>query len=270
MLRKLLKGAGLLVVVLVVLLVVGYVAAYVVSEGMISKTYATPSIGLMAPTDAAAIERGKHITGAIADCQACHGANFAGRVIFNDPPIGRVSAPNLTRGKNGFGSVLSDADLARVLRYGVLPNGKSVRVMPSEEFQYLSDADLGAVIAFLKTLPPADSDLPTTEVGPLGRVLMAVGQLPIFKAEQVDFHMPRPATVVPAVNVDYGKYLANVSGCTTCHGPGLSGGQIPGSPPGRRAGGESHAERRGRQMVGGGLHQHDSHGQRPHGSPAGG
>jgi mono/diheme cytochrome c family protein len=29
----------------------------------------------------------------------------------------------------------------------------------------------------------------------------------------------------------YGQYLAATSGCISCHGPGLSGGSIPGTPP---------------------------------------
>jgi mono/diheme cytochrome c family protein len=31
--------------------------------------------------------------------------------------------------------------------------------------------------------------------------------------------------------LEYGAYLANIAGCTGCHGPGLAGGQIPGAPP---------------------------------------
>ncbi len=35
----------------------------------------------------------------------------------------------------------------------------------------------------------------------------------------------------PAADAEYGRYLANVAGCTGCHGPGLSGGAIIGAPP---------------------------------------
>ena len=35
----------------------------------------------------------------------------------------------------------------------------------------------------------------------------------------------------PADTVEYGHYIAQVGGCTGCHGAGLSGGPIPGVPP---------------------------------------
>jgi cytochrome c553 len=34
-----------------------------------------------------------------------------------------------------------------------------------------------------------------------------------------------------AVDSAYGRYLADVGGCTGCHGPGLSGGRVAGTPP---------------------------------------
>jgi mono/diheme cytochrome c family protein len=33
------------------------------------------------------------------------------------------------------------------------------------------------------------------------------------------------------VSAEYGQYLARNAGCPSCHGPGLSGGKIPGTPP---------------------------------------
>jgi mono/diheme cytochrome c family protein len=30
---------------------------------------------------------------------------------------------------------------------------------------------------------------------------------------------------------EYGRYLSVVGGCVGCHGPGLSGGRVPGTPP---------------------------------------
>jgi len=38
------------------------------------------------------------------------------------------------------------------------------------------------------------------------------------------------AGVSPAVSAEYGAYMASFS-CQGCHGPGLSGGHVPGTPP---------------------------------------
>lgn len=74
--------------------------------------------------------------------------------------------------------------------------------MPSEAFQYLSDEDVGALVAYIRSLPPVDREFPPTRIGP---------------------EEPTPV---------YGKYLADAGGCTGCHGPGLSGGNIGlGKPP---------------------------------------
>ena len=51
----------------------------------------------------------------------------------------------------------------------------------------------------------------------------------MLPAEIVDHDAPRPNTPPVGVTVEYGEYLA--VGCTGCHGPGFSGGPIPGSPP---------------------------------------
>jgi len=96
--------------------------------------------------------------------------------------------------------------------------------MPSRVFYYLSDEDLGALIAYLKSLPPVDNEMPPTDLGPLGRVMLPLGQLPdalIPNVTVIDHYAPRPVTLEPEVTVEYGEYLANT--CTLCHGPNLNG-----------------------------------------------
>lgn len=99
--------------------------------------------------------------------------------------------------------------------------------MPVRIFYYLSDEDLGALIAYLKSLPPVDSDLPRTSLGPVGRVMLALGQLPppaVPDVIDIDHYGPRPVAPEPGVTVEYGEYLARP--CTNCHGASLSGGYI--------------------------------------------
>jgi mono/diheme cytochrome c family protein len=90
----------------------------------------------------------------------------------------------------------------------------------------LSDHDLAAVIAYIRSVPPVDRTFPATRIGPLARVLHHFG-FPLLPAERVD-HGARAAAPEAAVTADYGEYLADVSGCRSCHGPALAGGVGPG------------------------------------------
>jgi mono/diheme cytochrome c family protein len=229
--RTILTWIGRILVAIVILIVIVVAFIYVRSEQLVNQTYHAPEVSITVPTDAASIERGHHIATVIADCTGCHGANFGGSPVIDDPAIGRVVALNLTTGKNGVGSVLSDADFVHILRYGIKPDGKSVLVMPSTDFQHFSDQDLGDVIAYIKSLPPVDSDLAPTQLGPLGRVLLVAGQLNIITASKIDQSKVGNPDMPPAVSAEYGAYLASFS-CAGCHGTGMSGGQIPDSPPG--------------------------------------
>ena len=99
--------------------------------------------------------------------------------------------------------------------------------MPVRTFYFLSDEDLGALIAYLKSLPPIDNEMPKTDLGPLGRVMLALGQLPpdlIPNVTSIDHDGPRPVAPKPGVTVEYGKYLAIT--CTLCHGSNLNGKTI--------------------------------------------
>lgn len=215
---------------LVGLLVLAVIGLYVVSEMRFNKTYTIAPEAITIPTDAAAIEHGKHLATAIGKCVDCHGPDLAGTVFIDAPP-GKLIAANLTAGKGGIGGKFSDADWVRAIRHGVDPDGKPLLFMPAQEFYYFNDKDLGDLIAYVKSVSPVDHEQPESEVRPLGRVLFLAGQLDLVPAELIDHTGPRPAAPEPAVNVQYGEYLAAVGGCHGCHGPGLSGGPVPGTPP---------------------------------------
>jgi mono/diheme cytochrome c family protein len=230
--RRILKWIGTVLGGLLVLLLVLVGLVFIQSESIQNRTYETPAVSLTVPTDAAALERGQHLVTVVSECTGCHGPDLSGNAIIDDPAIGRLIAPNLTAGAGGFGTVLSDEDFARVLRYGVLPDGKSVRVMPADDYTHFTDADLGAVIAYIRSVPPVDTDHPPSGLGPLGRVLLVTGQLPIMVAPRIDFASAGSEPVAMGPTLEYGAYLIDVAGCTGCHGKGLSGGVIPGAPPG--------------------------------------
>lgn len=141
--------------------------------------------------------------------------------------VGVVAGPNLTRGRGGVGGDLTDTDWVRAIRHGVRRDGTSMVVMPSEVYAHLSDADVGAIIAYLKRLPPVDREVPRTRFGPIGRALLSAGRLNILVAPKTPTGAAH-ADAMPAATAEYGKYLADVSGCHGCHGYGLSGGRVAG------------------------------------------
>ena len=231
MISRIFKVIGIVVGGLLGLAVIAVIAIYIISEARLNRTYVLPQVKLVIPTDIAAVEHGRHLATAVSVCVDCHGPNLAGGIVVDDPAIGRIAGPNLTRGKNGLGNALSDEDMARAIRYGVLPDGKSVRVMPSDDYVGLNNTDLAAIVAYVRSVPPVDTEPSPIYLGPVGRVLFALGQLPIMIAERIKPE-DHPASFPPAgVTQEYGRYLAKVSGCMGCHNPKLSGGKIIGAPP---------------------------------------
>jgi mono/diheme cytochrome c family protein len=93
----------------------------------------------------------------------------------------------------------------------------------------MADDELASIVSYIRTVPPVTNPLPTSRVGPLIRGLFLAGQVQLLPAEQIDHTRAHVAHVEPEPTAKYGEYLA--IGCTGCHGPGLSGGKIPGTPP---------------------------------------
>jgi mono/diheme cytochrome c family protein len=206
-------------------------AIYLISENKLNRTIDVPTEAVAIPTATASIQRGQHLASAVASCIDCHSPTLGGRVFIDDPMLGRIVAANLTRGRGGVGSTFSDADYVRAIRHGVDPSGRGLLIMPADDYTHFSDADLGAIIAYVRSRPAVDNQLPANELRVLGRILFATNQLPLQTADSIDHAAPRPPAPQPGPTVEYGNYLAQSAGCPTCHGPGLSGGKIQqGSP----------------------------------------
>jgi mono/diheme cytochrome c family protein len=200
------------------------------SQSPRNRLYHPPNDDVAIPIDQASIARGKHLVEAVAVCTICHGVNLGGKLAFEDAFLGRGYTSNLTRGRGGIGRSYTNADWIRSIRYGVRPDGHGIPFMPSDYFNKMSDADTGAIIAYLKSLPPVDNQRTRVEINLLARFLIDLGVLgDLVRADKIDFQAPRPR---PSNN--QGEYLVEVGGCTFCHGPGLTGGQgpEPGAPRG--------------------------------------
>jgi cytochrome c553 len=217
---------------LAVLGVVGYGMAFTVSDRKLAETYDVAVATLMVPDDADAIAWGGHLVRSVTGCRDCHGADLAGTVMGDDP-VARLVAPNLTPGRGGVGGQLTTDDWVRAIRHGVRRDGRSLLIMPSYAYARLSDRDLGAMVAYLAQLQPVDHELPPTKVRPLGRALIATGA---FDDEIAARKIPDRSgygDVDPGMSVEYGGYLATISGCTSCHRADLKGGPYgaPDAPP---------------------------------------
>lgn len=226
--RLFLKWGGIVLGALVVVAVVAAIAVYLVSNARMNTSYALMPEAVTIAEDSASVAYGRHIA-TIRGCVDCHGDNLAGKLFIDAGPVAKLYSSNLTAGEGGIGAAYSDVDWVRAIRHGVGADGKPLLFMPSQEFYYLSDEDLGAMLAYLKSLPAVDNVMPASTVGPLGRVLYLAGELPLLPAELIDHEGPRPVAPPAGVTVEYGKYMS--VGCLGCHGNTFSGGKIPGAPP---------------------------------------
>lgn len=227
---KILKYAGIALGAVAMLLVVGVAGLYAWSGSELNAKRSVPEHRFTAATDSARIATGEHLVRAIGKCGDCHGPDLGGATLIDDPAMGFIYSPNLTRGRGGIAGAYSDEQWERAIRHGVAGDGRRLIVMPSNEYQFFSDEDLAALVGYLKTVPAVDRETPAHKVGPMARALYAAGVFPMFPANAVS----HADEVVPSVAADstvaYGKYVADI-GCSGCHGVTYGGGAIPGGPP---------------------------------------
>lgn len=228
MLKRVLKWIGIGLAVLVVL---GVGFAYVQAsafDASVKKVYDVPPLAISASTDPTVIDRGKHLAESLGGCMGCHGDDLGGKEGEAMGPLGQVHGTNLTAGAGGIGKKYSDGQFARLLRHGIKADGTSLRFMPAPDFAWWPDADVAALISYIRSLPPVDRNMPEGHVGVLGKVLDRFDIIPLDVARRID-HTAKPAAVpAPAPTAEYGAYIGRL--CTGCHGTGLSGGPIPGAP----------------------------------------
>jgi mono/diheme cytochrome c family protein len=220
------RWAARIVGALVMLLAVAVGVVYAASERRFRKHFEIPTHLISVPKDSAGVARGEHVA-TIRGCTACHGIGLVGHVEVEDPMLGRLAGPNLTNG--GRGAALTDADWERAVRHGVRRDGAPLLIMPAFEHTGMSDEDLGALIAYARSLPGANVIPPPSKAGPVLRGLFTAGMVLLLSAEQIDHAKPHPQHVDAEPTAEYGDYLAAM--CKGCHGPQLSGGKIPGGPP---------------------------------------
>ena len=108
-----------------------------------------PTPPVKAPPVAASVEYGRYLTN-IGGCVECHGPGLSGGLIPNMGPNKKI-ASNLTPA--GLGAY-NDSAFARALRQGVRPGGTPIDTfMPWRQFRMMSDTEIGALYAYLRTVP---------------------------------------------------------------------------------------------------------------------
>jgi mono/diheme cytochrome c family protein len=125
-------------------------------------------------------------------------------------------APNLTPAALGE---WTDGEILRAFTCGVTRDGAALfPIMPYPHFAHMARPDAEAVIAYLRTLPPIEHEVPEREVDFPMNVIMRM--IPADAEPQ-----PVPA---PADTVAYGEYLVTIAGCSECHTPRQHGDPVPG------------------------------------------
>lgn len=241
---KLLGGA---VLALVLVAAGGFLWATTTAESKLAAEYETHHFGMAIPwplspeevealgeheggaADEAALERGRHLVSARYGCSECHGADFGGGVMIDDPAMGRLFGPNLTLGEGSVTRDFTATDWDRTVRHGVRRDGRP-SLMPCEDFFAMSDRELSDLVSFIRSLPPVDRTMPESSLGPVGKVMVATGKFRLSATLLADHDAPHALEAPPpAVTPEFGAHLAQV--CSGCHRQGFEGGPIAQGPP---------------------------------------
>ena len=222
-----LKRGALVALILVLGLGALVAAGLVMGEQRIARRIDFKVTPVSLRSDAAAVERGRYLFGSRA-CVDCHGANGGGATLVDDGKGLKLAGSNLTAG-NPRMAKYQPADWVRSIRHGVGADGRALRLMPSEDYNRLTDDDLASIVAYVRQLPPQSGKVDDVIELPLpGRVMYGLGQIP-EAVTKIDHSLP-PAKVVPeGVTLEHGHYVAQM--CSGCHGANLQGGKIAGAPP---------------------------------------
>ena len=233
MIRKMLGWTAALLLLLAAALAVTVLLRW-------DRTFEAPLPDIAASSDPDVIATGRYLAYGPAHCANCHvppelgpaldrgeEPPLAGGVTFHLPP-GTFRTPNLTPDRTTGIGALSDGQLARVLRYGVRRDGRAA--VPFMNYHQLSDADITALISFLRSQPAVSHRVPAHDLNLLGKAVMAFLIRPTGPRAE-------PAKVSPAgATVERGEYLVSTVGeCADCHtqrsmvdgsftGPRLAGG----------------------------------------------
>lgn len=164
---------------------------------------------------AALVREGERLA-RVLGCHGCHKQDLTGGDWIDEPALAILYTSNLTRALPAY----RDDELAWAIRGGVRPDRTPLWEMPSHIFSHLSEPDMAALIAYLRTFEPAGPERPRIVFGPEGRRELAAGTL-----------KPEPEVVRANLRTgpprldgrhDWARYMTRAT-CSECHGLELTG-----------------------------------------------
>lgn len=172
-------------------------------------------------SDSAALARGQYLVEGLLQCMICHserdwdepgappmeGRKGAGRVLQSDGQY-RIVAPNLTPDPETGAGDWTDEQLIRAIRRGVGHDGRPLHpLMYYDKYRHLTDADVEAVVAYLRSLEPVRNPLPPTRLFPEQR-------------ERAESRSPAsldPIDLASLDSLERGRALVILGDCVGCH-----------------------------------------------------
>lgn len=164
-----------------------------------------------------AVERGKYLVEVLGACANCHTPKGPGGDIPEkhmaggfkiEEPFGVAVSTNITPDKETGIGTWTDQEIIRAIREGKRKDGRTLGPpMPYYLYRLISDSDVKAMVAYLRTLKPIKNTVPPSQ----------------YKISLPPAYGP-PVTSVPdppkADLVKYGEYLAGpIAHCSDCHTP---------------------------------------------------
>lgn len=223
---KTVKKAGLILVGLILTVVVLGLGALFL---LFPRVDAAPDLKVQITPEK--VERGKYIANSVAVCMDCHSqrdwSSFSGPLMKGTLGMGgerfsrEMGFPGIFYSKNITPAALgtwTDGEIYRTITSGVDKDGNALfPVMPFHQYNQLHDQDIHAVIAYLRSLEPIESEIPERTVDfPVNLILRTMPSV----RKNIE------AAPDKADKVAYGKYVITMAGCIDCHTPVKNGNII--------------------------------------------
>lgn len=231
--RALVKWPALILAGLFTLVFAAVTVAAGIGLVRLEARHANPVADLKVAGTPAQIARGGQLAWGCADCHSpaldLPLGGSTENLLAGGPPMGVIYATNLTPGGPLQG--WSDGEIVRAIREGIGKDGRPLMVMPALAYRHLSDADVEALVAYLRSQPVVVNPQPPRNLNIVAALFLGVGLFPTSAQSPVGSVTAPPA----GPTAEYGGYLVAAGGCADCHGVKLDGvppnSFVPPGPP---------------------------------------